>query len=71
MTTTTETMTNIYENWEFVYNTHDLWNKKEYPHGYYLNKTTNEMYSFKEGISHIIGEEAEDKIYNLWWVENG
>lgn len=71
MTTTTEATTNIYENWEFVYNIHDLWVKKEYPYGYYLNKKTNEMYSFKEGISDIIGKEAEEKIYNLWWVENG
>ena len=69
MTTTTESTTNIYENWEFVYNTHDI--KKEYPHGYYLNKKTNEMYSFKEGISDIVGKEAEEKIYNLWWIENG
>ena len=30
MTTTTETMTNIYENWEFIYNTHDM--KKENIH---------------------------------------
>ena len=44
--------------------------KKEYPHGYYLHLRTGEKYAFRPGIAHIVGEDNEDKIYSMWWIEN-
>ena len=60
----------LYEIWKFIYNPLDSKNKRIFPQGYYLNTVTNKYYDFNPGIKDIIGEENEDKIYNMWWLEN-
>lgn len=65
------TIENIYDNWKFIYNDPEYSNELyKYATGFYLNKKTNEMYSFEQGIKHIIGEKNEEKIYSMWWIEN-
>lgn len=62
----------ICESWKFVYQNPEYPDhKKEYPDGYYLHIRTGEKYAFRPGIAHIVGEDNEDKIYSMWWTENG
>ena len=62
---------NIYDIWTFIYNDPNYFLELyKYPNGFYLNKKTNEMYSFEQGIKHIISEKDEEKIYSMWWLEN-
>ena len=62
---------NIHNTWKFIYDnplyTYEL---IQYKNGFYLNLDTNEKYSFKEGIQHIVGKKDELNIYNMWWLEN-
>jgi len=65
------TTENIYDIWTFIYDDPNYsLELYKYANGFYLNKKTNEMYSFEQGIKHIIGKKDEDSIYSMWWLEN-
>lgn len=71
--TTTETRIqkqNLHATWKFIYNDTSYLTELTtiYKQGFYLNMQTNEMYSFQQGIEHIVGEEAEMSVYNMWWL---
>jgi hypothetical protein len=57
--------------WKFIYGGKEHEGLHEqYPHGFYKNLLTKEIYSFQRGIKSIIGEKNEDIVYNIWWIEN-
>ena len=64
----------IHDKWEFVYGSYsnpiykDLLSK--YKHGFYYDLLNKNVYSFEEGIYHIVGKENENRVYNMWWCEN-
>lgn len=71
--TTTETRIqkqNLHATWKFIYNDTSYLTELTtiYKQGFYLNMQTNEMYSFQQGIEHIVGEEDEMSVYNMWWL---
>ena len=71
--TTTETRIQkqkLHATWKFIYNDTSYLTELTtiYKQGFYLNMQTNEMYSFQQGIEHIVGEEDEMSVYNMWWL---
>ena len=62
---------NIYKTWKFIYNDTEYPNLPQYPNGYYINLVTKETYAFSTGIKHIVGEDNEQRVYDMWWLENG
>ena len=64
----------IHDKWEFVYGVQSDPKYKDllcqYKHGFYYDLVNKNAYSFEEGISHLVGKENEDRIYNMWWCEN-
>jgi len=70
--TTTETRIqkqNLHATWKFIYNDTSYLTELTtiYKQGFYLNMQTNEMYSFQQGIEHIVGKDDEMSVYNMWW----
>tara|TARA_B100001758_G_C17768000_1_gene283536 strand:+ start:215 stop:436 length:222 start_codon:yes stop_codon:yes gene_type:complete len=65
------TNNNIYETWKFIFNDSKYPSLSQYPNGYYINIKTKEVYSHSTGIKHIVGEDNELRIYDMWWIENG
>ena len=61
----------IYKTWKFIYNDSGYPNLPQYPRGYYINLVTKETYAFNPGIKHIVGEDNEQRVYDMWWLENG
>ena len=62
---------NIYKTWKFIYNDCGYPNLPQYHSGYYINLVTKEKYAFRPGIKNIVGEDNEQRVYDMWWVENG
>ena len=64
----------IQNNWLFVYGSYSDPNfsslLKEHKLGFYYDLINNNAYSFEKGISHLVGKEIEDKVYNRWWIDN-
>jgi hypothetical protein len=63
--------TDVCATWKFVFNDVRYPNLPAHPDGYYINVSTNKTYAFRPGIKHIIGEDGELHVYNMWWLENG
>lgn len=62
---------NLHATWKFIYDDVSYLTDLTtiYKQGFYLNVKTNEKYSFKQGIKHIVGEDDEMSVYNMWWME--
>jgi hypothetical protein len=67
----TNDIKDVCKTWKFVYNDCLYPNLSEYPDGYYINVITDQKEPFRPGIKHIVGNDNEDKVYNMWWLENG
>ena len=61
----------IYKTWKFIYSDSEYPNLPQYHSGYYINLVTKEKYAFRPGIKHIVGKDNEQRIYDMWWLENG
>ena len=61
----------IYKTWKFIYNDSEYPKMPQYPNGYYMNLITKETYASHSGIKHIVGEDNERRVYDMWWMEYG
>jgi hypothetical protein len=60
----------ITKTWKFKYDDTRDPLMKIHKNGYYLNIETNDVRSFEEGISHIVGKAKEKYVYHMWWIDN-